>query len=239
MDDAYRRLAETLDKIPNGFTHTQDGTHLRVLEWIFTPEEANLAGRMKLSGETVEDMALRLKIPIEGLVARLEKMVKKGQIQAWNARKGRKYGLIPFIVGIYENQVKRMDPEFAQLSEDYLRKSAGGGVFSAEPPIMRVVPVNRAMKAELEIYPYESAEEIIKKSKSWGVRECICKHQKGLLGEPCKYQKTVCIALWPNKENAFDNDELTKAVSMEEALRILREAEDAGLIHCSMNIQTS
>lgn len=238
MDDAYTRLAETLDKIPNGYPHTQDGTHLRVLEWIFTPEEADLASRMKLSGETSEEMAGRLKIPVKELVRRLESMVKKGQIQAWDSRKGRKYGLIPFVVGIYENQVKRLDSTSARLMEDYFRKGSGSGLFSAEPPIMRVVPVNRAINAELEIYPYESAEEIIKSAKSWGIRDCICKTERALVGSPCKFKKAVCIALWPNKENAFDGDELTRAVSMEEALHVLREAEDAGLVHCAMNVQT-
>jgi ferredoxin len=42
----------------------------------------------------------------------------------------------------------------------------------------------------------------------------------------------------PKRENAYDDDELTKVVTKEEALKILKDSEEAGLVHCTMNIQT-
>jgi ferredoxin len=41
----------------------------------------------------------------------------------------------------------------------------------------------------------------------------------------------------PKRENAFDEDDLTETITKEESLKILREAEEAGLVHCTMNIQ--
>ncbi len=117
IDDAYQRLAEVLDKIPNSYARVEDGTHLKILRWIFTPEEADLASRMKLRGETLEEMADRLKLNTEGMESKLETMHEKGQIRAWNSSTGRRYALIPFAVGIYEEQLGRMDKEFAQLAE--------------------------------------------------------------------------------------------------------------------------
>ena len=38
-------------------------------------------------------------------------------------------------------------------------------------------------------------------------------------------------------EGAFNNDPSTRAISKEEAVKILRDAEDAGLIHSSTNIR--
>ncbi|MCK4849442.1 MAG: hypothetical protein KAT16_10465, partial [Candidatus Heimdallarchaeota archaeon] len=102
----YVALAETLDKIPNGYAKTSDDTYLRLLQWIFTEDEADLASKMKLMGETVEDLADRLDIPEEGLKEKLENMIEKGQITVYNTRSGRKYGLMPFAVGIYEEQWK-------------------------------------------------------------------------------------------------------------------------------------
>jgi Fe-S-cluster-containing hydrogenase component 2 len=233
----YERLAATLDKIPNGFAHTKSGSHLKVLKWIFTPEEADLASRMKLKGETAAEMALRLRMKEKSLERLLHRMASKGQIRSWVSRTGKRYALMPFAVGIYEEQLGRMDKTFARLVEDYFREARGGVLFEAEPAIFRVVPVNRAIHSELEIYPYQIAEHMIDSSQSWGVRECICKKQQRLLGKPCKYPTSVCITLSPKVEGVFDDDPITKPVTKAEALDILRQAEEAGLVHCSMNIQ--
>jgi len=235
--DSYERLAATLDKIPNSFTSTEDGTHLRILEWIFTPEEADLASLMKLRGETIEELITRLGLSVKGLEELLENMAEKGQIRAWNSSTGRRYALIPFVVGSYDEQLNRMDKEFAQLMEDYLDKSKAQGLWGTEPALFRVIPINRTLSTELEIYPYEVAEQMIESAKSWGVRECICKKQQELLDNPCKYGVSKCIQLHPRKEHIFDDTDLTESITKEEALGFLREAEDAGLIHCSLNTQ--
>jgi len=49
----------------------------------------------------------------------LKGMVRKGLIKANKTDHGIGYGLLPFVVGIYEMQVGRIDKEFAQLFEDY------------------------------------------------------------------------------------------------------------------------
>jgi ferredoxin len=238
-DEVYERLAATLDKIPNSFPAVPDRSHIRLLQWIFEPSEAELASRMRLMGETIEDMGARLERDPEDLKELLETMAHKGQIRAWNSSTGRRYALIPFAVGIYEEQLERMDEEFAKLYEDYYNAAHGiGNLFATEPPIFKVIPVNRAVETDLEIHPYEKAEHLLENAKSWGVRECICKKQKELLHEPCNYPTSVCLVFAPKRENAFETDELTKAVTKEEALKILQDSEEAGLVHCTMNIQT-
>ncbi|MFX0183732.1 MAG: 4Fe-4S binding protein [Candidatus Hodarchaeota archaeon] len=235
--DPYERLAETLNKIPNGFTKTEDGTHLKVLQWIYTPDEADIASKMKLKAETVEEFSLRLNLPIEGLHDKLEKMVKKGQINAIDTSTGRRYGILPFIVGIYEEQLERIDPEFAQLIEEYFHKAESNNLFDTEPAIFRIIPINQVINPELTIHTYEEAENIINEAKSWGIRECICKKQKSLLDKPCEYPTTVCLT-FSSRENAYNEESLSKSVTKEKALEILQDAEEAGLVHCTMNIQS-
>jgi len=188
--------------------------------------------------ETIEEISARLEIPLEGLKEKLETMHEKGQINVLDTSTGRRYGLLPFAVGIYEEQLDRMDEEFAALIEEYFQKSAGhGGLFESEPAIFQIIPVNQVIDQELEIYPYEQAEEIVNNAKSWGVRNCICKEQQELIGKPCSYPKTVCLN-FSSKENAFDGHHLTKPITKDEALDYLKQAEEAGLIHCSMNVKT-
>ena len=56
-EDIYRKLAQRLDAIPNGFSATESGSELRLLAKIFTPEEATLAGVMRLRRELAADIA--------------------------------------------------------------------------------------------------------------------------------------------------------------------------------------
>ncbi|MHA1576775.1 MAG: ATP-binding protein, partial [Candidatus Thorarchaeota archaeon] len=238
METPWERLAAVLDKIPNGYVHVDDGSHLRVLEWMFTSGEAEIASQMKLRGETVDELTERLSPGItENLKDQLETMASKGQIRAWNSSTGRRYALIPFAVGIFEEHLDRMNPELAQLLEDFYLKGRAGGLFDTEPAIFKVIPVNRVVQTDLEIYPYQKAEEMVQGAKSWGIRECICKKQQRLIGNHCEYPSSVCM-IFSKKENSFDSDDLTKTITKEESLRILREAEEAGLVHCSMNIQS-
>ncbi len=238
-EDAYVRLAAVLDNVPNGYAHVEDGTHLRVLQWIFTPEEADLASKLKLRGETAEEITSKLNLPLDETIDLLERMVEKGQISGWMSRSAgaRKYALMPFAVGFYEEQLDRMDEEFAQLLEEYFEKARGGTLFASEPAIFKVVPVNKSVETELIIHRYDQAERLVETSASWGIRDCICKKQKGLIGKPCTYPASVCLTLAPRRENAFEGHEITKPITKDEALTILRDSAQAGLVHCTMNIQ--
>ncbi len=51
MPDPYLQLAKRLDELPNGFPSTEDGVELRLLEKLFSPEEASLAAGLHLGLE--------------------------------------------------------------------------------------------------------------------------------------------------------------------------------------------
>jgi hypothetical protein len=56
-DSPYKRLAERLDALPNGFPPTEDGIELQLLAKIFTPEEAALAAQLRVTQQTPEQIA--------------------------------------------------------------------------------------------------------------------------------------------------------------------------------------
>ncbi|MHA1156387.1 MAG: hypothetical protein ACTSQK_09790 [Candidatus Heimdallarchaeota archaeon] len=189
----YEKLAKLLNQMPNGFAPTEDGTHLRVLEWIFTPEEAEIACKMKLIKEPVKKIAKRVKMSIKEMAEKLEMMRSKGQIRFGDTEEGRIYGLMPFVVGVYEEQIHRIDAEFSALMEDYFEKTRGDILFSEPPAIHKVIPVRSVIKTELAIHPRNEAEKLVMNAKSWGVRDCICRKQQELLGNGCEYPNTVCL----------------------------------------------
>ena len=78
--EMYQKLAKVLDTLPNGFPSTDSGTEIKILEKIFTPEEADLFCDLRLSYETAEQIANRTGRPVEGLEDKLISMWKQGII---------------------------------------------------------------------------------------------------------------------------------------------------------------
>jgi ferredoxin len=233
-DDAYRRLARRLDEIPNGFPATESGVEIRLLQKIFEPDEAALASVMKLSNEPASDIAARAGADPKVARRTLKRMVRKGQILVGRGERQLTFRLMPFAVGFYEEQLPRMDKELAELFEEYLQESKGGAIALKMPAIARVIPVEEAVPVDLEIFPYERASELLENAKSWAVRDCICRVQTDLVGKGCDHPVENCITFAPI-ERAFVNSEIARPISKDEALRILHEAEEAGLVHSTGN----
>jgi electron transport complex protein RnfB len=58
--------------------------------------------------------------------------------------------------------------------------------------------------------------------------------QQRLVGKGCDHPVEVCLLFAPI-EGVFDHSDVTRAVTKEEALRILQETEEAGLVHSTAN----
>ncbi len=236
MDQSpYKQLAERLDSLPNGFPPTADGAELRLLAYLFSPEEAQLAAQLRPAKETPAQIAARIGGDPDHLRQQLKDMARRGLIAAGRSDDGVGYGLLPFVVGIYEFQGDTIDAELARLFEDYF-KSALGPMIALEPQVHRVVPVNESVPVDLEIHPYESVMGLLDQAQAWGVVDCICRKQKALIGEPCGHPVDVCMTL-SKTPGAFDKAEMVRALSHDEALAVLQRAADAGLVHTVSNHQ--
>jgi electron transport complex protein RnfB len=235
-EEVYKKLAQRLDTIPNGFPATESGVELKLLAKIFSPQEAKLASVMRLTLEPAGEIAARAGMDPDKAEEMLQEMARKGQIRARRAEGQLVFGLMPFVVGIYEEQLPRMNEELARLFEQYYQETRGSGAVGKAPAVHRVIPVDEAISFDLEVFPYERATELIENAKSWGVRKCICRVQQKLIGKGCDHPVENCILFAP-MENAFDDSEATKPIPKKEALRLLHQAEEAGLVHSAANNQ--
>jgi electron transport complex protein RnfB len=234
-ENAYRLLAQRLDALPNGFPPTTSGAELRLLAKLFTREEAALASELRLTLETPTEIAKRIGGDGAAIGASLKAMTKRGLIKAGRAPGGLGFGLMPFIVGFYEMQNSTMDAELARLFEDYYRE-AFAGIAAVQPSVHRVIPVNRTVKMDMEVRPYESAGEIVSACQAWGVLDCICRKQKALIGEACGHPLDVCLAM-SGTPGAFDQVPGMRALTQDEAMATLLRAAEAGLVHTVTNSQ--
>ena len=232
----YERLADRLGETPNGFPRSKSGVELKLLAKMFTPEQAELAAVMHLRRESIEDIAGRAGVDTDAARSTLKGMARRGLVRAGKGKGGLCFALLPFAVGSYEESVAYMDREMAQLFETLMQESRGAGMLDYRPALQRVIPVEQSVDVEIEVLPYERASDLLEAARSFAVRECICRKQKALIGEPCDYPRMNCINFAP-VEGAFANLPHVRAISKEEAFRILREAEEAGLVHSVYNQQ--
>ena len=231
--EVYCRLAERLDAIPNGFLKTASGVELRLLAKIFTPEEAALGAVMRLHREPASEIAARAGAEPHRAYKVLKDMARKGLVRIKKGKGELGFGLMPFVVGFYEEQLPRLDEELAQLVEEYLVETKVGTAAQA-PSVHRVVPVAEAVPYKLEVYAYEQASALLEGAKSWAVRDCICRVQQELIGKGCNHLREACLTFAP-VENAFDHDPVGRPLTKVEAYEILRQAEADGLVHTTGN----
>jgi len=97
-------------------------------------------------------------------------------------------------------------------------------------PFTRVIPVNVSLKAKTHILDFESVAEMVRKAKSLAVTKCTCR----LTAKKCDRPIETCIQV--NSAAAYAVSRGTgRKIDVQEALDILGRAEEAGLIHVTMN----
>jgi electron transport complex protein RnfB len=232
-DSMYERLAHALDKLPNGFPRTPSNVEIPLLKKIFSAVEAALASQLTGNMETVDTIAKRIGLLAEDAKTTLKDMARRGLVWAEADKKTGKlqFRLAPFIVGIYESHLENMDHEFAHLFEEYMADGGAVGIMKPLPAIHRVVPAQSAVKSEW-IFPYDDVRALLISAKRFHVRDCICRVQQDKLGQrKCDFPLRNCLLFTPVERPPRPDD-----ISQEEALSILDNTEELGLVHTVSNV---
>lgn len=120
-------------------------------------------------------------------------------------------------------------------------------MFKMAPPVDRTVPartteagkairlirVDREVGApEERILASQSVEEIVQKFDEIAVGNCFCRQRRKLLGDPCDTDAPMlnCFTFGKSARHTASHG-FARMVTKEEALRIMKEAEEAGLVH--------
>jgi Pyruvate/2-oxoacid:ferredoxin oxidoreductase delta subunit len=236
MPDVYQRLAKALDRLPHGYPATDSGVELEILRRIFRPEDAELTLKLKPIPETAAAIARRLRRPVEEMRATLDRMAERGQIHSFRLDGRHVYAQAPFIVGIYEYQLKHLDREMAELFEAYaptLLATLGG----AAPALARVVPVKSRIEARAEVLPTDDLRAMLGRAHSFRIAQCICRREQELLGSPCSHTQETCLSFSSEAEAYRDVPDWGREISRDEALELLDRFEEEGLVHCTYNVQ--
>jgi Na+-translocating ferredoxin:NAD+ oxidoreductase subunit B len=234
-EQIFTELREFMHSLAGGFPPSDTGVEIKLLKKMFTAEEAELTMKLKEVPESVSDIAGRIGVDEAELAKQLEDMALKGII--FRVREGdeRLYRAYHFLVGLYEFQLPHLDKEFAELFEEYL-PYFGMGMAEVKSGQMRTIPLGSAVDAEGGVATYNNVRELIKDKQFISVQDCICRKEQALLGNECDYPKEICIGFDDFARFYVDNG-MGRQIDMDETLKLLEKAEEAGLVLMPTNSQ--
>jgi ferredoxin len=120
-------------------------------------------------------------------------------------------------------------------------------MFEAAPPVDRTVPIRHTEEGEgikiipLDrevqvpeefVLPSQTVEEIVNKFDDIAVGRCFCRQRRKTLGDSCATDAPMmnCFTFGKSARHTAAQG-FAKKISKEEALKIMKEAEEAGLVH--------
>ena len=240
----YQDLRKHLDKLPIGMPATASGVEIRILQHLFTPEEAKMATQLSMIPEPLSRIYQRVKktgMSIGELEHILGHMVDKGSILL-SKKDGKKlYSVIPLAVGSFELQLGRITRDFGQDMKQYLWGEFGKEMFQTKIPQLRTIPIEKSIPTpdKYQVSTYDNVREIIENvGGQIAVVNCVCRQTKDVIGESCikTNLRETCIVYRDNTEY-YLNHGIGRSISKEEALGILEKAQEAGLVLQPENTQ--
>jgi len=234
MTDIYHKLREQIDQYGNGFPKTESGVEFKLLKMLFDGQAADLYLNLSLMLEDSDSIAGRLgREPVQ-LAQKLEEMAKKGLLFRQRKNGVARYACAPYVIGWYEYQLKTMDKEFAQLTEEYFQEGFLPKIKDTLVPL-RTVPVGKSVEVAHNVAPYEDARQVIRSKEKIAVADCICRKQQELVDKGCGKPSEVCFMFGSHADYYIENG-MGRLIGQKEAIEILDQCEAAGLVNQPANM---
>jgi ferredoxin len=236
MTDAiYERLAKHLDNLPGGFPRTESGVEMRILRRLFSVEEADMAAHLTMRPEPAAKVAARLERDPEQTAKLLDEMSHKGLIYRMGRGNTPMYSASQYVVGIWEYNVKNLDPELIKDMNEYIPTLFDMETWKKAPQL-RTIPVEESIFERREILPHEEARALTLSRSKIAVAPCICRREHSMVGEGCGKPEESCLVFGRAADYYIGNG-TGREITTEEALAILDRAEKNALVLQPSNSQ--
>jgi ferredoxin len=192
--ETYKRLVTHIDREGGGFPPSTTGADVRLLQKLFTEEEAAIALHVTFEQQDAQAIAQRAGLPLPEVEKCLGEMAKKGLLFAVYPVDGpTRYQIWPF-EHIYESQVQNLTPDLLQAIGGYYstREKRPGG---KSIPTLRTIPVGESLDSRTMALPYELVGELVKDQKRIAIGPCICRTVARLSGKGCDAPIESCVTL--------------------------------------------
>jgi electron transport complex protein RnfB len=236
MEDVYERLRQKLDDLATGYPATEGRAEIRILKQLFTEEEAEFFLLLGPLPETPGDVAQRLERDPDETEALMERMAKKGLLFRVRKEETVRYAAVPYIVGIFEFQINRMDRELALDMNEYFETALGRTMQAFKTPVMRTIPVNREVAVKWPIAPYEDVLNILENQEAMAIVPCICRTWMKHADKGCDKPVETCFMFGSHAHYYVENG-MGRYIEKEEAREIVKRNEEVGLVMQPFNSQ--
>lgn len=220
------------------------GPEYFVLAPILSEYQAKIAMHLKFREKvTVEDVCESSKEPYEKVKEAMEYIAWAGVAFVNTIDGVDKYWQDIFVPGHLEliNNNKELVAKYPEVAEAfYYFASKKGPMAAGIMPIgggpMRVIPIQRAIDGNSKRASYEEVLKHINESDVFTVSDCSCRTSRESMGEGCGHLKEdMCIQLG-HAAKYYIKTGRGREITKEEALEIIKKAEDNGLMHSIPNL---
>ena len=254
-DKLWNNVARTIAKA-GVFPVSVSDSLIEILKELISEVQARFLLIFKSPSMTLEQIKQKTDMDEDSILQMLETLMYNGIIIGAMSRSAKVmvYRLMGPYPGIFEyinlrgetdekhiKIAKLFEKNFSErtpLTEENYEKMKN--VFKTLPPTDRTLPVEKEVEVGTEmVMPFEDITKYVEEYDDIALAHCYCRHHKDLVNDPCK--------LGASKQNCFLFDKSAvfaiekkfgRRVSKEETLKILREAEDQGLVHKVFHVRS-
>jgi len=236
----YERLAHHLSLLGMGYPPTED--LVEILKENFKPVEAEVAlaiptGVIPLQPVSVDKISSRIDIPEKELMNILDELSQRGLLFYGKTRAGDE-GYALQQVGFSFPQTffwKGEDSPHARnmagLIAKYFNRKVTREAYSNKTDAYRYIPAAGTVDADIQaVYPHHTMESVIEKITDFAVCHCSCRMIARLREMPCEHPTEVCLKFDEMAKYVLDR-KLGRKITREEALEIIKQTEEDGLVH--------
>ena len=228
-DDGYTQLCRIM-----GY-ETSPGMR-RVLAYMMTEEQARLVAALPKNYPELAELLGKDEATVRELAADL---YRKGVIVPKDFQTLEGMRFIPSFIFLHDRTLAIRDwykriPDLAGLIDEFLEEeffpNEGKKLAALTDPPQRVLPAYKTILDSPELLPEEDVRTILKNAKTISVVPCSCRVRTGA----CKrIQTDVCMQFDRSAEYGISvgMEGLDRPLTYEEALKVIDDAEEAGLLH--------
>ncbi len=226
----YEKLAKNL-----GFPESE--CLKKILEHLMNEDEARVAASLPGS---VDEVAERVGMDRGAARGILEDLFDKGVAFPRDFQKRDYFRFARDVIQLHDATMasQRMnDSEFAKLWKEFGDKECNQkigqllGITGVK--VWRVIPAYRSIES-LDVLPYEDIREMLRRQEKIAVVPCSCRNVTRLAADGCRYtdeeKRWHCIQIGRGAEYVIARGS-GRELTLDEALRLIDEIEEEGLIH--------
>lgn len=247
-DKPYHDLQKVYARHPVGAPESE--TFIEILKCYFDPDEVRLAAAMSFEPEPEEVIARRAGVSLDEAAPILTKMAERLFVRGFRRPDGvRTFRLhiLALGAGLFEGPFSMRESSvdlerLADLWDKYYAEGMGRELHGSGISLIRAVPTVKSVKEN--VLPHEDALQLVKNATMLTLNPCACR----VAFRSCDDPVEICIGLSAAAPGGEEPGEPLlghhhaatlrgRLASADEAVDALERAEEAGLVHITMNVK--